>query len=213
MVKPEFWTDEITGSWPAEVQSLFLAITTLADDYGRFEASHNRLRGYAHCHRPDVSPLDVEAWLQRMISDDRVSLYDVGGQRYGVVLRFFKHQRPAERFKKRCPRPPDPLIVRMMTLCGKAYTDPEDERADLAREAAARVRERSLGGLSATPRLPLTGSCSGVGGEREEKSAGRGADNGIPGRANTPEDCGGEHAADGECCSSAYRRRIGAVRG
>lgn len=166
IVKPELWSDEVTGAWNGEVLSLFCSILTLCDDHGRFEASTNRIRGYAYCQRPDISRETIEEWLQKMVVDDRVVFYTSGGQRYGVVLRFYTHQRPAERFKARCPMPPPDIVMRVLELNGKLVPDGEY------------VEGRDYRGCD-TPVTPIlsanstglgSGSGSGVGKEKESRS-------------------------------------------
>lgn len=88
-VKPEFWTDEKTGTLSLPAALLFLAMFNLADDKGRLRGVPSLLKAQAFPYRPEI---DIEAALSELLGRKLVRPYKVGGQSYLEIVNFLKHQ-------------------------------------------------------------------------------------------------------------------------
>lgn len=141
VVKAELWTDRITGSWPPEVRDLYLALTVQADDHGRFENDPVAMRAAVYSRRPDVTEAQIVEWVERMKADGRIATYATSSGNFGVVLRFYKHQRPQRRFAPRYPAPPTDILTQISAL-NESLTPPEHTHAC---EIAHRAMVRGMG--------------------------------------------------------------------
>jgi len=75
-------------------ERLFWRLTTLADDFGRFDARVAVVR--AECFKvmlEKIRPLDVERWLGELATSGLVYQYTVGGKPYGEFVTWAQHQR------------------------------------------------------------------------------------------------------------------------
>lgn len=103
-VKPEYWTDRITGRWPPDVKLLYIGLWNVSDDQGRFEWDLDLLRAR-------LDPFGVFPRLQGALADlegtGRVQKYEVDGQVYGLIPTFERHQKPQRPTVSRLPPPPE----------------------------------------------------------------------------------------------------------
>jgi hypothetical protein len=79
---------------PAEAERLFWRLTTVADDWGRFDADPRLL--LAQCFPLGVEALKVShiaGWFAEMVAVGLVRIYAVEGWAYGVFVSWAKHQR------------------------------------------------------------------------------------------------------------------------
>ncbi|HXK15097.1 MAG TPA: hypothetical protein VNH45_11215, partial [Gaiellaceae bacterium] len=76
-----------------DAERLFWRLTTVADDTGRFEAAAALI--LTECfpwaaRDPELAPLfcldAIERWLQELVTQQLVVLYEANGERYGVFL-------------------------------------------------------------------------------------------------------------------------------
>jgi len=88
--KPEFWSDEKTGTLSMQAALLFLAMFNFADDKGRLRGVPSLLKAQAFPYRPEI---DIEATLNELLVTGLVRAYKVGGQSYLEIKNFLKHQR------------------------------------------------------------------------------------------------------------------------
>lgn len=104
-IKPETSEDEKLGQVSRDARLMFILLWTICDDHGRFRAApvhlRSRLFGY-----DDVSLTEVADWLGELAGIGRVRLYEVDGERYGVVANWTKHQRIDNASKPLYPEPP-----------------------------------------------------------------------------------------------------------
>lgn len=90
-LKPEMWQDEKIGRVTRDARLLFVGLITLADDEGRFRAPAPLVLG--HIYPWDtVSPRRLESWMRELEEVGLVVRYEVGGQRYGHLPGWAKHQ-------------------------------------------------------------------------------------------------------------------------
>lgn len=85
-------------------ERLFWRLTTYADDWGRFEADPEIVRGACLPTVSGVTTKHVQAWLAEL-SKGLVRFYAVNERQYGVFLTWFKHQRKRDGQAKH-PDPP-----------------------------------------------------------------------------------------------------------
>lgn len=113
-IKPSFW--ESVAPLSHEARLLAVGLVSLADDEGRFVATHTAIAGYIYPHE-DISPARLKKWLDEIVNhrgrDGRamVDLYQVGPARYGWFPKFRTHQvvnRPQQ--SNLPPPPPDTLF-------------------------------------------------------------------------------------------------------
>ena len=88
-VKPEFWSDEKTGTLSMPAALLFLAMFNVADDKGRLRGVPSLLKAQAFPYRPEV---DIEAALGELLAKKLVRPYQARGQAYLEITNFLKHQ-------------------------------------------------------------------------------------------------------------------------
>lgn len=94
-------------------ERLWWRLVPTADDYGRFDADPRVVLGTCFPLRVGnsrgITLGRVEAWLQELATDHGdgpgVCLYEVAGRRYGVLLKWFNHQRRRDS-KPKFPEPP-----------------------------------------------------------------------------------------------------------
>jgi len=91
-IKPSFWADpDITNlSWDARL--LLIGLISLADDRGRFIATHSSVCGYVFPHE-DVSPAKFKRLMQAIAKTGIVELYTVEGRAYGRLPKWERHQK------------------------------------------------------------------------------------------------------------------------
>lgn len=94
MIRESCRTSETLNQLSAEAERLFWRLTTVADDYGRFEADPRVL--LAQCFPLQVGMLKVKAvgrWFQELVTCGLVTTYDGGGKQLGFFTTWDKHQR------------------------------------------------------------------------------------------------------------------------
>lgn len=91
-IKPAFWGDEKTSHLTREARLLFIGLISMADDQGRFLASHAAIAGYVFPNDEDITPKRLAAWLEEITASKMVIVYHCGHIRYGVIPNYSKHQ-------------------------------------------------------------------------------------------------------------------------
>ena len=92
-------------------ERLFWRLTTIADDYGRFEADPRILKGSCFSVVDSVTIGHCRRWLEEMIKADLVLTYNINGKEYGYFLTWSKHQRKRPS-KSKYPDPPQLAATR-----------------------------------------------------------------------------------------------------
>ena len=105
-VKPSFWGDEKIAELSRDARLLFIGLVSLADDDGRFLASHQSIAGYIFPNDHDITHKKLSAWLDELAYQGLVTLYDKGRIRYGAIPKFRKHQRISHPQESTLPPPP-----------------------------------------------------------------------------------------------------------
>jgi len=114
----------------AEAERLCWRLTTVADDYGRFEAEPVIVRAQCFPLKESLTSLEVEKWLLELagISDPMIVLYEAEGKRYGAFLKWEKHQTVRAK-RSKYPEPTDANICKQVL-------------ADASKCARIRIRDR-----------------------------------------------------------------------
>jgi hypothetical protein len=105
-IKPSFWGDEKVSELSRDARLLMLGLVSLADDEGRFLASHHAIAGYIYPNDHDVTPTKLAKWLKEITDRGMVVLYNGGRIRYGVIPKYAKHQRINRPSPSTLPDPP-----------------------------------------------------------------------------------------------------------
>jgi hypothetical protein len=92
-IKPEFATDETLGRCSRDARLLFVCLWTVADDWGRFHAAPEVLRGRLYPYDGDVTASMVAEWLKELDDSGRIRCYETESGRYGEVVNWTRHQR------------------------------------------------------------------------------------------------------------------------
>lgn len=106
-VKPEFWTDDLVGTFPLGQRLLFIATWNLADDEGLLRWAAPYLKGAVFPFDTDITVADVEAWMAALVEAGVIFTY-VGGrskQQLACIVNFHKHQRINRPSPSRLPAP------------------------------------------------------------------------------------------------------------
>jgi hypothetical protein len=139
-LKPEILTDEKTAGLTDAEWRLFVSCIVMADDYGNFRASpaflHTQVFWGINTKREDVA--NARESLARL---SLVSLYEVGGQSYGHVTGWAKHQRVDHPGKPLCPGPE----LAESTICGFPSRDSQETFAS-PRETLKPDKDRDMDG-------------------------------------------------------------------
>jgi hypothetical protein len=101
-LKPEFFTDRVTGRWPAELALFYQALWVLADDEGRFEWEPEGIRGQLFPYRSLIDPC---ALMEELRKTGHVVKYSADGVYFGWLPKFKKHQHPNRPQESKLPDP------------------------------------------------------------------------------------------------------------
>ena len=87
------WESEKFAALSLHARLLMIALIDVCDDQGRFRAHPAWLRSSVFPY-DDVRLSDVEGWLQEVAGNETVKLYEVDGQRYGQLVKWWTYQKP-----------------------------------------------------------------------------------------------------------------------
>jgi hypothetical protein len=105
-IKPQFWGSASVAELSFDARLLLVGLISMADDDGRFIASHSAIAGYVFPH-DNVQPARLRRWLDEIEGSEIVRLYQVGRIEYGVFPKFRRHQRVDKPQKSPLPAPPE----------------------------------------------------------------------------------------------------------
>ena len=148
-IKPELLANRRTASLSSDAFRLFIGCILEADDYGNFYAEPGRLCGVVFWACPPLVPIsDVLAELTRESRDSLarlplLSVYTVGGEKYGHINGWDEHQRVDKPGKPRVPGPE------------RADTK-EIKLLEIPRETLATVSREPRESLAPDHRSPIT---------------------------------------------------------
>lgn len=105
-VKPEMPGHPTIARLSRDARLLFVWLITDADDDGRFVAAPKRLAGQLFPLDDDVDAAMVAGWLDELVAQDLVELYQHDGGRFGQIRGWTDHQRISKPTPSRLPAPP-----------------------------------------------------------------------------------------------------------
>lgn len=106
-IKPSFWGDEKTSELSRDARLLLIGLMSMADDEGRFLASHQAIAGYVYPNDDDISATKLSKWLGEIEALGMVRCYQNGGRiKYGVLRNWSKHQKISHPQASSIPAPP-----------------------------------------------------------------------------------------------------------
>lgn len=138
-IKPEFWTDDVVGSFKIEARLLFIAVWNLADDEGILRWSAPYLKGAVFPYDDEISVQQVGRMMESLTGSGVIFAYSGGrsSQPLAYVVNFHKHQRINRPSPSKLPPPPvsDRRVILMyaerddMTchLCGRLCDEKHSE--------------------------------------------------------------------------------------
>ena len=91
-IKPEFWESTTIGRVSVPSRLLFICLWNYADDGGNYPAFIQAMK--RHCFGfDDVSADDVQGWMDELIRNKLVVIYEADGDSYWHISGFHEHQR------------------------------------------------------------------------------------------------------------------------
>jgi len=123
-IKPGFFENEEIAELEYVERLLFIGLWCYADREGLFEIRPKRIKAvvfpYDNC--------DVEPMIVALEKAGLISIYTVGGEKYGMVLNFKKHQRPhPHEAKSKLPSPTSlhgqPMSLHRDAMCSECTSD------------------------------------------------------------------------------------------
>lgn len=100
MISPEFWDDEEIAEWSSDAKLFYIGLWNFADDDGRFRAVPKFLKARIFPY----TNIDVEILMEEI--KDKIQYYESGGQKYGWIKNFKKHQYINHAIPSKLPAPP-----------------------------------------------------------------------------------------------------------
>jgi HNH endonuclease len=133
MIRESARTSDTLDQLSDGAERMFWRLTTVADDFGRFEADPRVL--LSACFPLRAGRLKVEQvakWLKELVLVELVSVYIVGGKRFGVFTTWEKHQRIRAKHSKFPPPSSDSICQQMPAYVAerRETRDEETERRE-----------------------------------------------------------------------------------
>lgn len=120
-IKPEFWESEQVGECHPMARLLFICLLNFCDDGGNYPASVKAMKRNAFGY-DEVSSDQVQVWMDELITNGLVAVYEAEGKTYWHVTGFSKHQTIGRPFLKHPPFPSDAMSKQCSSI---AQTMPE----------------------------------------------------------------------------------------
>lgn len=109
-IKPEFWASESMGRLDRDTRLVFIGLWSLADDQGRFRADPRFIAGQVFPYDEDGVDVASRA-LASLRECSSITLYEVGGSKYGVICHWKDHQKIDRPSQSRLPQPPETSLA------------------------------------------------------------------------------------------------------
>lgn len=105
-IKPELPQSETVGRLSREARLLFVLLFTVADDAGRVRAASRLLASLLYPYDDDAPGL-IDGWLDELVDQKQVRLYEVDGSRYLEIVKWLEHQKIDRPSASKLPAPPE----------------------------------------------------------------------------------------------------------
>lgn len=109
-IKPSFWA--AVSPLSHEARLFVVGLISLADDCGRFIATHTAMAGYIYPHE-EIPPMRLRRWMLEVTSlrgkdgTPMVELYAVDGLQFGWFPKYREHQKINRPQPSPLPPPPE----------------------------------------------------------------------------------------------------------
>ena len=105
-IKPELPQSETVGRLSREARLLFVLLFTVVDDAGRARAASRLLASLLYPYDDDAAGL-IDGWLQELVDERQVVIYEAGGSRYLEIVKWLEHQKIDRPSASKLPAPPE----------------------------------------------------------------------------------------------------------
>lgn len=169
-IKADLRRDEHLGGVSRDARYLFVLLITYADDHGRFRAHPALLASELYPYDDDAGRREVEQWLDELCEAGRVRKYTSGGQEYGYIVNWAKHQRVDNAARSELPDPTEcEISVPNLTERRDRRTAANLGEPPLERKGEDRKGEDLLRGELETSTDPDPSPVAPVGADRQSK--------------------------------------------
>lgn len=105
ILKESICTSENLNNLTLEEEVFFYRLITQCDDFGRMDARPQILRAKCFPLRTDcIENIDIECWLQSLVDQDLIIIYQVDGKTYLQMVTWDRHQQKRAK-KSKFPTP------------------------------------------------------------------------------------------------------------
>lgn len=108
-MKPTFWGDDKVSQLTRDARLLMLGLISMADDSGRFLASHSAIAGFVYPN-DNITPKKLAAWLDELTRLGLVVTYNGGRVKYGAIPKYRRHQKINRPSPSTLPPPPSDAL-------------------------------------------------------------------------------------------------------
>lgn len=137
-IKPEFPQSESMGRVSREARLLFIQLWTVADDFGRLRGNSRMLASLLYPYDDDAPKL-IDAWIDELVGEECVAVYEMDGNTYMQILKWEQHQRVDKPTQSRLPE-----YSREFARCR--------ESSSRTKDLGPRILDRSLSSAEAPDR-------------------------------------------------------------
>ena len=111
-IKPEFFSDPVVAAWSPLARILYVGIWCMSDDCGRFRADPDNIK--CELAKKDRAA-EFEKAYGEITASGKVMLYEVNGEKYGVVVNWWHQQVEEKKFKSALyPCPTDEILCNIV---------------------------------------------------------------------------------------------------
>ncbi len=105
IIKESICTSKNLNTLSAEAERLFYRLMVKCDDFGRYFADADIIKGNCFPRKPEIKAKDIEKWLKELVKAELIIIYRIKDESYLQYVTFGEHQtRRANRSKYPDPR-------------------------------------------------------------------------------------------------------------
>jgi len=104
MIDPAFWQSESVAQLPIAARYFFIGLFSNADDQGRMKAHPALIRSKLYPY-DDISLDEISEWLDLLVADEFIIVYENDGKGYLQITNWWKYQRPRWAWPSEHPAP------------------------------------------------------------------------------------------------------------
>lgn len=139
-IKPEFWMSESVGRLTRDARLFFIGLWSLCDDSGKTRASSRFLASLLAPYDDDAPNL-VLGWLDELVKEDMVILYDANGSRYLQVRNWALHQKIDKPSQSKLP----PFVASSRILANPRECSLEDQGSGIRDQGEDQGEDQGTG--------------------------------------------------------------------